>query len=116
MIRRFRAMETRWKGLIIGLAIAVTLGITGVWGSLNDVDVTEDEAISIASEYLDFEPEVTETRIVRQGFSRLPVWGVNFYIPDPDGGGDFVRHLIVEIDGRSGDVLTVGDDGKREDS
>ena len=115
MIRRWKAVEGRWKALFLLGGAFVILGVTGIYGHTNDLELTEAEAIETASEYLDFEPEIAEARIIRHGFFRQPVWAVNFRTPDPDGSRtDFLRHLTVEINAVTGKVIRIGDDGVTE--
>lgn len=115
MIARWRAVEGRWKALILFGGALVILGLSGRYGSTTDLEISKVEAVEIGSEYLDFEPEVTETRILRQGFFRRPVWAVNFRIDDPaDPRNETLRQLTVEVDAVTGNVLRIGDDGVDE--
>jgi hypothetical protein len=111
MIARWQAVEGRWKALILLGGALVILGLSGRYGSTTDLEVSKVEAVEIGSEYLDFEPEITETRILRQGFFRRPVWAVNFSIADPaDPRNKTLRQLTVEVDAVTGNVLRIGDD------
>ena len=115
-MKRWRAVEPRWKFLVLLGGALCVFGALGWFGGTRDIELTEAEALTIAEEYLDFEPEVTELRVVRQGFFRKPVWAVNFRIPDPEGSSrDFLRHLTVEVDAIDGDVLRIGTDGIGDD-
>jgi hypothetical protein len=92
--------------LALGLLLAV-LAATGFLNAQRDVEVTSEQAIDIASSQVDFEPEQTAVRLIRQGIGGAPVWAVSLSIPGAAGGYDELT--TVEVDARSGDVLNVRD-------
>lgn len=74
-----------------------------------DVQVTEEEAVAIAREQVNFEPKRTIIRLLRQGLDRRAFWFVQLSIPigpDPDAGL-FSELAIVKIDTESGEVVEV---------
>jgi hypothetical protein len=102
------AIPSRTKVLILLGGLLVVLAVTGVFNSRSDVNIEADEAIEIARPMIDFEPTIEEARLIRQGFSRRPVWGVVFAIPEPDGGrDDFEKRTTVKIDAGSGEIIEV---------
>ncbi len=108
MIGRFLGLPGRTKVLILLGGLLVVLGVTGVFNSRGDVEIEKAEAIEIARPLIDFEPTIEEARLIRQGFTRRPVWAVVFAIPEPDGGrDDFERRTTVEIDAGTGDIIKV---------
>ncbi len=74
----------------------------------DQVRLTQDDAIALAKEQVDFEPENVQIRLLRQGLDRRPVWVVSLSIPlgneegpDPDF---FKRLALVRIDANKGTV------------
>ena len=111
MIGRFIALPGRTKVLILLGGLLIVLGATGVLTSQGDVDIEKEAAIEIARPLIDFEPTIEEARLIRQGFTRRPVWAVVFAIPEPGGGrDDFERRTTVEIDAGTGDIINVANE------
>ena len=70
----------------------------------SEIELTQDEAIAIATEQVDFEPENTQIRLLRQGLDRHPFWIVSLSIPRAPT--DSVHALaMVRIDATSGEVV-----------
>lgn len=100
--------------ILVGLgAVLLVLGVTGRLGVGADIEIEADEAIAIAmaQPQLDFEPVDRGARLLRQGIGLRPVWAVSLSIPSGDGGGDFERHMTVEIDATSGEPIRISVDG-----
>jgi uncharacterized membrane protein YkoI len=75
----------------------------------DQIKVTQEEAIEIAEDQVDFEPRNTQIRLLRQGLDRHPIWVVSLTIPvgtnpDPD---TFSRLALVRVDAESGEVQSV---------
>jgi hypothetical protein len=70
-----------------------------------DTEVTQDEAIEIARDEIDFEPDQTMTRFLPRGFQSRPTWAVSFSTTRRDGSLDQV--VVVVVDAREGDVVEV---------
>lgn len=74
-----------------------------------EIKVSQDEAVALATEQVDFEPTRTMVRLLRQGLSREPFWFVSLAIPvgdDPDT--DLFRRLtLVKINAKTGEVVSV---------
>jgi hypothetical protein len=76
----------------------------------DQVRLTQDDAIALAEEQVDFKPENTQIRLLRQGLDRRPVWVVSLSIPLGDEGPDpdfFKRLALVRIDANKGTVESV---------
>ena len=70
------------------------------------VRITKEQAIVTATREVDFTPERTNIRLLRQGVSSKPYWFVNLSIPGPEEGT--VRRLsVVKIDANTGKVAGV---------
>jgi len=107
MLGRIRAIPGRTKFFIV-LAVALAiLGFAGVINAARDVNLEREEAVEIALDHVDFEPETADARLIRQGFSLEPVWAVSLAIPQPNNPREFVRLTIVEIDARTGEIRSV---------
>ena len=92
--------------IVLGLLLVV-LAATGFLNTQRGVEVTSEQAIGIAASQVDFTPEQTAVRLIRQGLRGAPVWAVSLSIPGADGG--YVELSTVEVDARTGDVLNVHD-------
>lgn len=86
----------------------VLLAMCGQVNATADVRITSEQAIARALPEIDFEPVDVGARMVRQGFGSLPVWAVSLSIPLSGGEDDeYERIAMVEINGRTGDVIRI---------
>lgn len=94
-------------------ALLVLFGFTFfvVRGCQDDqVRLTQEDATALAKKQVDFEPENTQIRLLRQGLDRRPVWVVSLSIPLGEEGPDpdfFKRLALVRIDANKGTVESV---------
>ena len=68
------------------------------------IKVSQEEAMSIATGLVDFEPEDPQIRLLRQGIERDPFWIVSLSTLAP-GGNSYDELAVVRIDARTGDVV-----------
>ncbi len=70
---------------------------------------TQDQAIAIAKQHVDFKPKLTQVRLLRQGLSRKPFWFVSLSVPigKPDQARKFMHLSVVKIDANTGEVDSV---------
>lgn len=103
---RLRAMPRQTRLLV---AVGVVLAVLFVFfRGCSGVEISEEDAVATARAQIDFEPERTEARVLRQGIPTRPVWVVVFTVPDPEGGrNDFLRHAAVWVDASSGELIDV---------
>lgn len=73
-------------------------------------DVTQDEAVAIAVEHVDFEPECYQVRFFRAGLESTPLWAVSVWSLNETGG--FERIAVVQVNARTGDVVGI-DESRR---
>ena len=76
----------------------------------NQVRVTQAQAVELAKKQVDFAPENTQIRLLRQGLDRRPMWIVSLSIPKgPEGPNPdkFARLSLVRIDATTGKVESV---------
>jgi hypothetical protein len=67
-------------------------------------DFTQEEAVAKATELVDFVPEDTQIRLLRQGLDRHPFWIISLSIPKANGEG-YSELAVVRIDAESGEVV-----------
>jgi Peptidase propeptide and YPEB domain len=74
----------------------------------DQVRITQEQAIATAERQVDFTPENTQIRLLRQDIDRQPFWIVSLSIPRRGGGEDeFSRLALVHIDANTGKVTEV---------
>ncbi len=76
----------------------------------DQVRLTQEDAIALAEEQVDFEPENVQIRLLRQGLDRRPIWVISLSIPKGEEGPDpdfFKRLALVRIDANTGTVESV---------
>jgi hypothetical protein len=106
VVERVKGLSRASKVLLVGIVLLVLLGASGVLRADNDVTVSSERAIEIASQELDFEAEQTAVKLVREGIGLHPVWAVSFSIPGT-GGVNFERLLVVTVDAQSGEIRSI---------
>ena len=101
-----------WGRILVLIALVVLAAVVARSCQQSQIRVTKEQAIAIADRQIDFKPESTQIRLLRQGLNRKPFWFVS--LSDPIGSAThprgFTRIVIVEIDANSGSV----EDVKRE--
>jgi hypothetical protein len=75
------------------------------------VRVSEERAIATATRAVDFRPERTQVRLVRQGLNARPFWAVSLSVPARDGEG-FTRLATARVDANTGKLVALTDDTK----
>jgi len=69
----------------------------------DEIRVTQEQAVAIAREQVDFEPRRTQIRFLRQGLNGQPNWVVSLSIPGANDN-EFRRLAVVRIDANTGEV------------
>ncbi len=67
-------------------------------------EVTQEEAVAKATEQVDFVPEDTQVRFLRQGLDRHPFWVISLSIPAQDPQ-TYAELAVVRIDAESGEIV-----------
>lgn len=106
MIDRWQSLTRPSKVMVVMGAILLLLAVTGVLRADQGLAVSSAEAVEIAGQHVDFVPEKTQVRLIRQGFKLRPVWAVSLAIPI-EGTNAYERLSTVEVDALTGDVLRV---------
>lgn len=69
------------------------------------IDVTQDEAIAIAREEVDFVPDEEQVRLLRRGTAFRAHWAVS--LSQRKEGGGLTNVTVVLVDARTGEVVEV---------
>ena len=75
----------------------------------SQVRITKEQAIATAERQVDFEPQRTQIRLLRQGINSRPFWIVSLSIPG-ERSGTFRRLATVRINANNGKVEEVNRD------
>lgn len=111
MIERLRGVSPRFAVFVAMGAVLLGLALTGVFNASSQNTIDANEAIEIARDHIDFQPEDEGARFVRQGVALRPIWAVSFSIPEDNGNrNDFKRLTTVEIDAESAEVIRISED------
>jgi len=70
----------------------------------SDSEVTQEEAVAKATQQVDFVPEDTQVRFLRQGIDRHPFWVVSLSTPGPTLGA-YADLAVARIDAETGEVV-----------
>ena len=74
-----------------------------------DTEVSKEEAVEIARDEIDYEPDRVMTRFLPRGIQSRPSWAVSLATVAADGSLE--RVTVVVVDGRTGDVVDVAKQG-----
>ena len=78
------------------------------------IRVDKEQAIATARKQVDFEPEGTQIRLLRQGLNRKPFWFVSMSVRDKENPDIFSRLAVVRIDANTGKVESVQEEAARD--
>jgi hypothetical protein len=80
-----------------------------------EIKVSQEEALAIATEQVDFTPTDPQIRLLRQGIQRSPFWIVSLSTLSPNGER-YGELAVVRIDATSGEIVEFREqkDPKRE--
>jgi hypothetical protein len=70
----------------------------------SEIEVSQDEAMAIATGLVDFTPEDPQIRFLRQGIDRHPFWIVSLSTLGASGER-FTDLAVIRIDATSGEVV-----------
>ncbi len=73
-----------------------------------ETEISREEAVTIAREEIDYEPDEVLTRFTRRGLPSRPAWAVS--LRTLDARGEIERVTVVVVDGRTGEVLEIRTD------
>jgi hypothetical protein len=84
------------------LAVLVVAFISMKSCSRQQYDVSQDEAVAIAREHIDFTPDDYQVKYLPQGIPPVYYWAVNFY--EKDASGRVTRTEVVLVNATTGEV------------
>ena len=97
-----------WPRVAVVAALLVLTVIVSKTCQSSEIQLTQEEAVALATEQVRFEPENTQIRLLRQGIDRHPFWIVSLSVPGRDAE-TFDELAVVRIDATSGEVAEVRD-------
>jgi hypothetical protein len=86
------------------LVLLVAFLVSRSCGS-RDTEISQEEAIEIARDEIDYEPDRVGVRFLPQGFQSRPSWAVSLSTENAEG--ELTRVTVVVVDGRTGEILEV---------
>lgn len=106
-----------WPRLAVLLGVLVVAFFVARGCEERQVQLSQEEAVDLAMEQIDFEPTFTQVRLLRQGLNRKAYWFVSMSQPigfDGDRPDLFRRLAVVQIDSTSGQVDSVREQDPKE--
>ncbi len=101
--------DSPWgKAALLVVVLLVAVAVARTCGS-RDTEISKEDAIEIAREQIDYEPDRVMTRFLPRGVRSRPSWGVSLSTVDATGALD--RITVVVVDARTGRVLEVRREG-----
>lgn len=101
-----RGLRDRPLGKVaIVLAVLVAAFIVSKsCGAVGD-EISQEQAVAIAKQEIDYEPERVMVRLLKQGLKSRPYWAVSLATFTDTGALE--RATVVVVDARSGDVTQI---------
>jgi hypothetical protein len=98
-----------WPRVAVVVAVLLFAFFVARGCQQDQVRVSKEQALVTAKEQIDFTPENTQIRLLRQGLDTRPFWIVSLSIPNGDDEDSFRRLAIVRIDANTGQVADVSE-------
>lgn len=96
-----------WPRITIVAAVFVFAFFVARSCQQDQVRISEEQAIAIAEDQVDFEPEHVQIRLLRQGLSSKPFWFVVLSVPTQKDDSDFAKLVQFRVDANTGEVEEV---------
>ena len=93
--------------LLLGILAVAFVAARGC--ASRETEVSKEEAVEIAREQIDYEPDQVMTRFLSRGIEARASWAVSLATVAEDGRLE--RVTVVVVDGQSGDVVEVKQQG-----
>jgi hypothetical protein len=107
LTRRKENQSPTWPRLLVIAAVLVLAYVFAQTCQKSQIRVDQDEAVAAAQRQIDFTPELTQVRLLRQGISRKAYWFVSLSVPDPEVQGAFLKLSTFRVDANTGEVLEI---------
>lgn len=93
-----------WPRVAVVGALLVLAFVVSRSCQASQIEVTQEEAVATAEQQVDFTPQNTQIRLLRQGLDRRPFWIVSLSIPFGDSEDSFRQLAVVRVDAITGEV------------
>ena len=97
--------DSTWGRVALLVLVLAAAGLLAKTCASTDTAVSQDEAIVIAKEQVDFEPNQVMVRYIQQGLKPRPYWAVSLSDKQPDGALDNLT--VVVVDANTGEVTEI---------
>jgi hypothetical protein len=105
-----RGLRDRPLGKVaILLAVLLVAFLAARSCASRETEISRDEAVEIARDEIDFEPDRVGVRFVPRGVQSRPFWAVSFTAEDAQGELD--RVTVVVVDATTGQIDEVREEG-----
>jgi hypothetical protein len=106
-----RPFRDRPLGRILVLLVVLAVAFIAAKSCASrDTEVSTDEAIEIARQEIDFEPDRTMVRFTPRGVDSRPFWAVSLSLLDPSGNP--YRITVVLVNAETGEVEEIRRQGR----
>jgi hypothetical protein len=78
----------------------------------HQIRISQQTAITTASKQLDFHPDRTQVRLVRQGLNGRPFWAISFSLSR--NGGGYERISVARVDANTGKLVAFTNEASKE--
>ena len=92
--------------LVVVLAVAF---VASKSCASRDTEVESEEAVEIAREQVDFEPDRVMVRFTPRGIDSTPHWAVSLSVEDD--AGNLEQVTVVVVDARNGEIVEIDREG-----
>jgi hypothetical protein len=103
-----------WPRIAVIAALLVLAFFVSRSCQQSQIRITKEQAIATAEERIDFTPENTQVRLLRQGLSSKPFWIVSLSIPSDENEDAFSQLALVRIDANTGEIAEVQQGGQAQ--
>jgi hypothetical protein len=93
--------------LLLGILAIAFVAMRGC--ASRETEVSKEEAVEIARDEIGYEPEQVMTRFLARGIDSRPSWAVS--LATVGEGGELERVTVVVVDGETGEVVEVRQQG-----
>ncbi len=105
-----RGLRDRPLGRILLLILVLAVAFVASKSCASrDTEVDSDEAVEIARQEVDYEPERVMVRFTPRGIDSTPHWAVSLSLVDAAGNAE--RVTVVLVDARTGQVVEIDREG-----
>lgn len=105
LVRERQPIRPTWPRVLVLVAVLMAAFFVAKSCQQSQVRVTKEQAVATAKRAVDFEPRITNVRLLRQGLGSKAFWFVNLSV---GRDADQPRRLsVVKIDANTGEVEDV---------